>query len=142
MPLLLLCKLLLFNLLNTPPTDSMIYIKGGSFQMGNVLGETHERPAHTVSVSGFYLAKYELTVGEFRAFIEDSGYETEAEKIATQDKSRAKYTWQNDPEGNPAPDQNPVVFVIWNDAVAYCAWLSAASGLTYRLPTEAEMIAG
>ena len=47
-----------------------------------------------------------------------------------------KYTWRS--PGFPQTDDHPVVNVSWNDAVAFCEWLSQQEGQTYRLPTEAE----
>ncbi|MEI6408443.1 MAG: SUMF1/EgtB/PvdO family nonheme iron enzyme [Bacteroidota bacterium] len=125
--------------------DNMALIPGGTFTMGSTENED-EKPPHSVTVSDFYLGKYEVTVAEFRAFIEDKGnYITDAEK---EDSSYAwngtkwgwvrGVNWRHDYAGNPAPDDHPVAHVSWNDAVAYCAWLTQKTGLTYRLPTEAE----
>ncbi len=47
-----------------------------------------------------------------------------------------KYNWRN--PGFPIPDDQPVVDITWNDAIAFCKWLSEKEGKTYRLPTEAE----
>ncbi len=75
---------------------------------------------HQVKLSGFYMGKYEVTVGEFRRLVEDSGYRTDAAK------------------GDSSKDNHPVIYVSWKDAVAYCKWLSKKSGKRFRLPTEAE----
>ena len=48
-----------------------------------------------------------------------------------------KYNWLN--TGFPQTDDHPVVNVTWNDAVAFCQWLSRKEGKTYRLPTEAAV---
>jgi len=95
----------------------------------------------------FYFGKNEVTVGQFRRFVRDSGYKTEAEKdgeggwgynAATGkcEGRRFQYHWQN--PGFPQADDHPVLDVTWNDAIAFCAWLSRKEGKTYRLPTEAE----
>lgn len=134
------------NFKDTPEMpDNMVFIRGGTFLMGSNDGESDEKPAHSVTVSDFYLGKYEVTVAEFRAFVENTGYRTDAEKEGS---SRAfedgKWVdkqgrnWRHDPEGNPARDNHPVINVSWNDAAAYCEWLSRKTGKTYRLPTEAE----
>ncbi len=125
-------------------TDNMVLIPGGTFQMGSEESDD-EKPVHRVTLSDFYLSKYEVTLAEFRAFIEASGYQTDAEKEGdsygyegTEWKKIAGRNWRHDPEGNPAPDNHPVINVSWNDAVAYCQWLGEKTGLPYRLPTEAE----
>jgi formylglycine-generating enzyme required for sulfatase activity len=96
----------------------------------------------------FYLGVHEVTVGQFRQFIKDTGYKTDAEK-GTMVKGaigwnpdtkmfelNEKYSWQK--AGFEQTDDHPVVNVSWNDAVEFCKWLSGKEGKTYRLPTEAE----
>ena len=78
----------------------------------------------------FYLSVTELTRGQFRQFVDDAGYKTDAEKEGSE------FTWR-DPHFEQT-DEHPVVYVSWNDAVAFCDWLSRKEGKTYRLPTEAE----
>jgi sulfatase modifying factor 1 len=126
----------------------MLFIRGGTFQMGSKHGESDEQPVHSVTVSDFYLGKYEVTVAEFKAFVDASGYSTDAEKDGgstiwtglSWDK-RAGINWRHDAEGKLRPQSeynHPVIHVSWNDATEYCKWLSRQSGKTYRLPTEAE----
>jgi formylglycine-generating enzyme required for sulfatase activity len=106
-----------------------------------------EVPAHRVRITRpFYLGVYEVTVGQFRRFVEDSHYKTDAEKdgkgglgwnvAAGKYVRHAQYTWRS--PGFPQADEHPVVNVSWNDAVAFCQWLSRKERQTYRLPTEAE----
>ncbi len=105
-----------------------------------------EHPRHRVRITRpFYLGTYHVTLGQFRQFVRDSGYKTDAEKDKMGwgwdlDKMRsgynAKYSWRN--AGFEQTDEHPVVNVSWNDAVAFCMWLSRKEGRTYRLPTEAE----
>jgi formylglycine-generating enzyme required for sulfatase activity len=61
--------------------EDMIYIEGGSFMMGDVFGDgqENEQPVHRVTLDGFYLAKYAVTVAQFRLFVEETGYRTSAE---------------------------------------------------------------
>jgi formylglycine-generating enzyme required for sulfatase activity len=112
----------------------MVGIAAGSFQMGSN-DYDNEKPVHTVTVSQFALGVYEVTVGEFRKFIDSSGYKTDAEKgngwcgVSNKD-------WRN--VGFSQEETHPVVCVSWNDAVAYTQWLSEQTGYDYRLPTEAE----
>ncbi len=121
----------------------------------------NERPVHYAYVTKpFHVAKMEVTVAEFREFVEATGYVTEAEKsgkgIIGWDPSqyaedeqapdwraprydfqqKPDFTWKN--PGFPQADDHPVVGVSWNDAKTYCAWLSETRDGTYRLPTEAE----
>ncbi len=94
----------------------------------------------------FYLGVYTVTVGQFRQFVKNAGYQTEAEKdgdggwgynAETKDFDRdKKYNWQN--VGWDQTDDHPVVNVTWNDAVVFCDWLSKKEGKKYSLPTEAQ----
>jgi formylglycine-generating enzyme required for sulfatase activity len=77
------------------------------------------------------MSVYEVTRGQFRRFGDKTGYRTEAENGPD-----GNYTWRN-PDFEQT-DDHPVGNVTWNDAVAFCEWLSRAEGQTYRLPTEAE----
>ncbi len=148
----------------------MVLIPAGEFQMGSgesaeataaffnkTYGENvltadpfkDEHPQHRVRITRpFYLGTYHVTRGQFRQFVKDSGYKTDAEKGVRfkgafgwdPDKKEfdlnEKYSWRN--VGFEQTDEHPVVNVSWNDAVAFCKWLSKKEGKTYRLPTEAE----
>jgi ribose/xylose/arabinose/galactoside ABC-type transport system permease subunit/formylglycine-generating enzyme required for sulfatase activity len=109
----------------TPPhvTDIMIEIPAGPFTMGSNTGAEDEAPAHEVDLPAFEIDKFEVTNADFAQFVEATGYQTDAEK-----EGRTK-NWQGAAEGK---DNHPVVFVSWNDAMAYCEWVGK------RLPTEAE----
>jgi sulfatase modifying factor 1 len=106
-----------------------------------------EHPAHPVRITrAFYLGIHEVTVSQFKQFVRAAGYKTEAERDEggwgynprTQkiEGRQREYSWRN--PGFPQGDDHPVVNVTWNDAVAFCKWLSKKEGKTYRLPTEAE----
>jgi len=108
-----------------------------------------EHPQHRVRITKpFYLGTYHVKRGQFRQFVADSGYKTDAENGVgykgafgwDPDKKAfnlsEKYSWRN--VGFEQSDEHPVVNVSWNDAVAFCKWLSKKEGKTYRLPTEAE----
>jgi len=115
-----------------------------------------EAPAHRVRITrDFYLGQHEVTVAQFRRFIEQSGHVPESIADGTggygynpdydPDKTERgdafegrdpKYSWI-DP-GFKQGDDEPVVNVSWNDAVAMARWLSTKEGRVYRLPTEAE----
>jgi formylglycine-generating enzyme len=99
-----------------------------------------------VRISAFYLGVTEVTRGQFRRFVHAARYKTEAESDGkggsgwNEEKKNfeqdPRYTWLN--PGFEQTDLHPVVNVSWNDAVAFCEWLTRVEGQTYRLPTEAE----
>ena len=115
-----------------------------------------EAPVHEVRITRpFYLGQHEVTRGQFERFLAVSGYKPESEADGTggygynrdydPDKSKRgdafegrnpKYSWRN--PGFAQGDDDPVVNVTWNDAMAMSKWLSAQEGVQYRLPTEAE----
>ena len=126
----------------------MIHVDGGTFQMGNNAGSADEKPLHQVTLNSFFLGKYEVTFAEFKKFIDATAYKTDAEQP---DTFRVKHglpprginngTWDKTMNGKPLPlidSLKPVGNVSWNDAVAYCKWLSTSTGKPFRLPTEAE----
>jgi formylglycine-generating enzyme required for sulfatase activity len=134
----------------------MVVIAAGRFLMGSPDTEPErsnaEGPRHGVAVQNpFALGRCEVRVAEFRAFVEDTGYRTEAERPATEGgaalgcygwvtkdsfEQRPEFNWL-DP-GFKQGDDDPVVCVNWNDGRAYAHWLSLRTGQPYRLPTEAE----
>jgi sulfatase modifying factor 1 len=107
-----------------------------------------ERPVHRVMISRpFYLGKCEVTNGQFKQFVDETKYRTDAEKDGkgsvgyTGDKNRPwqlrpTFTWRD--WGVEQSDNSPVVNVSYKDAAVFCAWLSRKEGKKYRLPTEAE----
>ncbi|RKZ85323.1 MAG: formylglycine-generating enzyme family protein [Candidatus Parabeggiatoa sp. nov. 1] len=120
----------------------MNIIPEGSFQMGDSQGgdlDTKEEPAHWVNLNSFAIGKYEVTVADFKPFIKDTGYKTQAEKSGEcvggvgDDSGR---NWRN-PRFEQS-DNHPVICVSWQDANAYTHWLSQQTGKSYRLPSEAE----
>jgi len=117
--------------------DSPLYIDP-------ILGEG---PRHRVRVTKPYcLAAHEVTVGQFRQFAEDAHFKSDAEKDGQGAFGRGpadnrfvqkpEFTWRS--PGFVQNEDQPVVAVSWNDAVAFCEWLSRKEGKTYRLPSEAE----
>jgi formylglycine-generating enzyme required for sulfatase activity len=96
----------------------MALIPAGSFEMGDHLdGMSSALPVHTVELDAFYMDVHEVTVGQFKQFVNETGYSYDRwNRVATY-----------------APgDEYPMVYVSWNDATAYAKWAGK------RLPTEAE----
>ena len=141
-----------------PPTIeyngiTLIRIPAGEFLMGATRVDpadpysVGEVPAHRVRISNnFYLGQCEVTVGQFRKFVGSTGYKTEVEQngrgansldLNSGDIQQLPVTVWHSP-GFMQSEDHPVVCVSWNDAVAFCEWLSVDSGYTFRLPTEAE----
>lgn len=134
----------------------LVSIPGGSYRMGSPASESgredDEGPQTEITVRPFRLGKYEVTVGEFRRFVEATGYRTDAEKNTAINGGSVQgcFTWKGGEEfgwvsgrswrdpGFPQDDRHPVVCVSWNDAMAYVQWLSGETGKGYRLPSEAE----
>lgn len=93
----------------------------------------------------YWIGLHEVTIGQFRQFVKEMGYKTEAEKdgrggtgLLASGKFGygARFTWQE--YGFPVTEDHPVANVSWNDSNAFCAWLSKKEGKRYRLPTEVE----
>ena len=115
-----------------------------------------EAPVHRVRITRpFYLGQYEVTVGQFRRFLEASGFTPESQADGSGgygynpeydpaqsasgdafDGRDPRYSWRN--PGFSQDDDHPVVNVTWKDAAALARWLSQREGRRYRLPTEAE----
>ena len=129
----------------------MVEIPAGQFVMGGIVGDpetrANELPRRTVEFTRpFKISTYEITVGQFREFVDATGYRTEAEVAgqggwkATPDSSWGEQAnilkWSN--PGYPIADSLPVTVVTYADSLAFCKWLSQRDGRTYRLPTEAE----
>ncbi len=101
---------------------ALVAIPAGDFAMGSDQHGANEAPIHRVWIDAFALAKYPVTRREYSLFI-----------AATQHP--LPIFWHEPKFQDPA---QPVVGPSWFDAVAYCQWLCALTGKSYRLPTEAE----
>ena len=139
-------------------------IPAGSFQMGSSRDEIdllplddwffkkwqrermyNESPRHAVTISRpFYIGAYEVTIRQFERFVSATNYQTTAETDPEGGFGWREGLWVQDPiynwknVGFQQADDHPVSNVSWDDAQAYCEWLSREEGGTFRLPTEAE----
>ncbi|MBL7827804.1 MAG: formylglycine-generating enzyme family protein [Saprospiraceae bacterium] len=119
---------------------SMVKVKGGKFRMGSESGDRHEMPVHEVQLSTFYLSKYEVTIGQYLAFCEstNSHWPVWLEKGKDYHVETGTDSFYKDKGMSRSNKDYPVIGVNWEDAAAYCKWLSEKTGKRYRLPTEAE----
>jgi len=99
-----------------PAEPEMVFVQGGTFMMGSPkrVGKDNERPQHQVTLSDFYIGKYEVTEGQWKAVM------------------------GNNPSHNPKGVNYPVENVSWNDVQEFIKKLNELTGKKYRLPTEAE----
>jgi len=95
----------------------MMYVPAGDFQMGSETGDSDEKPVHTLYLDAFWIDIIEVTNALYAECV-DTG--------DCNEPSSTKYY------SDGAYDNHPVVYVSWNDASTYCAWVDG------RLPTEAE----
>ena len=112
------------------PTDGadMVWVPGGSFTMGSPdgVGSSDQHPMHQVTLSGYWIYKYEVTVAQYRAFCS-------ATSRALPPWPENHYSWSGKAGwSDPALQQHPIVDVSWFDAKAYADWAGV------QLPTEAQ----
>lgn len=133
-------------------TPQMVVVPHGGFRMGARDGEPDagkaERPSRYVRFDrGFAIARTEITVAEFRRFVDASGHRPRAVRrghsLVYDERGgnfvrRSGVDWRHDAFGRLAADDMPVLHVSAKDAEAYARWLSERSGQRYRLPSEAE----
>jgi formylglycine-generating enzyme required for sulfatase activity len=107
---------LFFGLRSTPFVEpQMVRVEGGTFQMGG--NKYDEKPIHAVTISGFYIGKYEVTQSEWRAVMGSDPEEFVAELKG---------------------DSMPIHSVSWDNIQIFLQNLNAKTGKKYRLPSEAE----
>ncbi len=130
-----------------------VLIPPGEFMMGSPETEVgrddgDKELLHKVRLTRpYYLAIYPVTVGQFQTFCKDANYRSDAEKnsnlgerwgadgrVSRRDRGGTPMDW-----GFAGQTSNhPVVNVSWNDAMAFCDWLSKKEGKNYCLPSEAQ----
>ena len=130
----------------------MVTLPAGRYWMGSDPAETtqpgwpvraggNERPRHEVIITEpFAIGATEVTRAQFAAFVTDSGYTAAGGCMDMRSQAQVRLdpalSWR-DP-GFAQRDDEPVVCVSWDDASAYADWLAQRTGLSYRLPSEAE----
>ena len=114
---------------NEETLTNMVLVPAGEFQMGSTHGDRDEKPVHTVYLDAFHIDKHEVTVGEYKQFVQATSHRvlSDALKVLTPAKQGENTTAHSSPT-----DRHPVVNVSWHDAMAYARWAGK------RLPTEAE----
>lgn len=103
----------------------MVWVPPGPFLMGSDKEKDpqaydDELPQHELTLPGYWIGRYPVTVAQFRAFVKASGYQL-ASTVSLK-----------------GPDDHPVVQVTWRDTLAFCRWLSERTGVPVTLPSEAE----
>jgi len=144
---------------SSPIEPPMVTIPSGSYLMGYEIGKENEQPVRKTNVDAFMMGKYEVTIAEFRRFVEATNYpmsttcvheagpywflrpvtfsQNETVTQSTQlELAVTKGSWDNNSISKS--EYEPVVCVGWNAANAYANWLAKKTGKPYRLPTEAE----
>jgi formylglycine-generating enzyme required for sulfatase activity len=102
----------------------LVTIPAGDLRRGRNDGPPDERPPRVTKVDSFSIGRFEVTLGQYRQFLQESGYDREG----------------RDPPGlrDPARTRYAASGITWLDARAFTIWISARDGRAYRLPTEAE----
>jgi formylglycine-generating enzyme required for sulfatase activity len=121
----------------------MVRVPAGTFQMGDASAAAphDQHPVRAITLRAFAVGKFEVTHGEYAAFVDASGYKPTAGCMTDRRGGRG---WGFDPEaswldpGYAYTDRHPAVCLNWADANAYVAWLSSKTGKAYRLLSEAE----
>ncbi|MCC6683219.1 MAG: SUMF1/EgtB/PvdO family nonheme iron enzyme [Phycisphaeraceae bacterium] len=109
-----------FNTFVRAGDTELVEVPAGTFDMGSTDGDWDETPVHQVQIDQpIRIAPHLVTNAQYERF--DPAHKA-----------------MRGLEETPAGDDDPVLFVSWLDATAYCNWLSAQEGVPYRLPTEAE----
>jgi formylglycine-generating enzyme required for sulfatase activity len=132
--------------MNVASQPNLARIPAGDFMMGAADGDENERPVHRVHVSEFFIGRFPVTHDEYARFVQATGHQTPGVgslplvamggRDALFRDLAAPYVWGQEPP--PGRGSHPVVLVRFDDAVAYCRWLTGEIGRAVRLPTEAE----
>jgi formylglycine-generating enzyme required for sulfatase activity len=127
---------------DAPFAPEMVVVPAGEFTMGSPEGEQFRlanEHQHRVRIAyPLAMSKYNITRGEFARFVAETGYEAKGCNL----EGTGGMTWEPDGDwrtpGFDQDDNHPVACINFHDAEAYAEWLSAKTGQTYRIPSEAE----
>jgi formylglycine-generating enzyme required for sulfatase activity len=125
-----------------PTCPAFTVLPAGRFQQGTKAGDgvsSFEKPLHIVAIGyPFAMSTNAVTVDEFRAFVAATGHNMQGgcDIYDGSWRHRDDSSWEN--PGFPQTGSHPVTCTSWNDAKAYAAWLSTATGHHYRLPSASE----
>lgn len=116
----------------------------GTFTMGSPTSEegryARETEHQVTFTRGFWMMETEVTVGMFKAFVNETGYESNGELptafLNNSISRNSKYSWFN--PGFSQDDNYPVTTISWKDALFFCKWLSMKTGQDIMLPTESQ----
>ena len=125
----------------------LVAVEGGTFLMGSgesdVMRKKDEKPQHEVALDAFWIGKYEITWDQYDAFVYEQFNNpefkpnTKLEALGIDALSGATTPYV-DMSLNMGKDSSPAVNMTQYAAIMFCKWLSAKTGMFYRLPTEAE----
>jgi formylglycine-generating enzyme required for sulfatase activity len=127
----------------------MVFVKGGTFTMGCTSEQgsdcfDDETPTKQITLSGFYISKYEVTNAQFCKFLNIIRNHTEGKvELINLSGMWGEVKCRIYKSGSTffvesGYENHPVTYVSWDGAKFYCDWLSEKTGINYRLPTEAE----
>jgi len=112
--------------------NKMVLMPAGSFEMGDHLDDiAGASPVHSVQLDALYIDVHPVTVGQFRQFVQESGYNYTAKIVDENGYNYSQDNWDNVAKYSPT-DDHPMIYVNWSDAGTYAEWAGK------RLPTEAE----
>lgn len=118
--------------------QQLLYIHAGHFEMGSddaALKDTC-RPRHSVPLGAYCIGRYPVTNADYQRYLDAN---PDAPAPYSPLRAAQRYNWDRRARTYPRGlDQHPVVLVTWEEARAYCRWLSAVSGYRCRLPSEPE----
>ncbi len=122
---------------------NMVKIPGGEFMMGTAFGDKRAQPLHKVAIKPFMMATHQVTMAEFRQFVEDTNYQmpqncndTLTENWLSGPNDQGDKNWQS--HRYVISEYQPVTCTGLQATYDYVDWLSEKTGITFRLPTEQE----
>lgn len=120
----------------------MVSVPAGRYRMGSPADEAgrkdDEGPQADVAVKAFWIGKHEVTWAEYDLYRKDAGIPVSRREGSDGDAVTRPTPPYADESWGFGKGSQPAIGMTWHAAMAYCRWLSAKTGHSYRLPTEAE----